>query len=292
VISIVAGCLANHDRAHSLWFCSTLGVPIPALIGPSQRCACNAFDYDACGDHFQTCQVKSAASQVHEWVVYRLGGILGSVVHKVKIHKITPATGRERGDLEIKDYVVLQKPQEQTDRLPPPRTFILNFTMTHTRYDRSHLNLNRQLTNTRCSDGAPEPDGVIKAVARKKILHYRQLYVDHPDPIAFMPVTVDTSGRIYDDFLRFLFLHVHREASSLANDIPEESGHFRFLRAACLANIKGSVGLILAKASDMRISIPLDLSSRPFIPPPLLFRSRRSTTLLTPSLVFSPLRSA
>ncbi len=43
-------------------------------------------------------------------------GILGSVGHKVKIHKITPATGRERGDLEIKDYVVLQKPQEQTDR--------------------------------------------------------------------------------------------------------------------------------------------------------------------------------
>ena len=96
-----------------VWFCSTLGVPIPALIGPSQRCACNTFDYDVCGDLLQTCQVKSAASQVHEWVVYRLGGILGSVVHKVKIHKITPATGRERGDLEIKDYVVLQKTQDQ-----------------------------------------------------------------------------------------------------------------------------------------------------------------------------------
>ncbi len=78
----------------------------------------------------------------------------------------------------------------------------------------------------------------------------------------------------------------------LTNDIPEESGHFRFLRAVCLANIKGSVGLILAKASDMRISIPLDLSSRPFIPPPRFIRSRRPTTLLAPSLVFSPLRSA
>ncbi len=32
-----------------------------------------------------------------------------------------------------------------------------------------------------------------------------------------------------------------------------------------VANLKGSVGLILAKASDMRISIPLDLSSRSFI---------------------------
>jgi hypothetical protein len=154
------------------------------------------------------------------------------------------------------------------------------------------LNLNGQLTNTRRSDGAPEPDGAIKAVDRKKILHYRQHYIDRPDPITFMVVAVDTSDRIYDDFLRLLFLHAHREASALANDIPEESGHFRFLHAACLANMKGSVGLILAKASAMRISIPLDLSSRPFIPPPRLFRSRRSTTLLTPSLVFSPLRSA
>jgi hypothetical protein len=33
--------------------------------------------------------------------------------------------------------------------------------------------------------------------------------------------------------------------------------------------------LILAKASVMRISIPLDLSSRPFIPPPRFMRSRR-----------------
>ena len=88
---------------------------IPALIGPSQQCACNVFHHDSFGDHLQTCQVKSAASQVHDWVVYRLGGILGSVGHRVKIHKITPATGKERGDLEIKDYVVLQKPQAQAD---------------------------------------------------------------------------------------------------------------------------------------------------------------------------------
>ncbi len=69
-----------------------------------------------------------------------------------------------------------------------------------------------------------------------------------------MPVAVDTSGRIYDDFLRLLFLHAHREASVLVNDIPEESGHFRFL-ADCLANIKGSVGLILGKPSVMRVFV-------------------------------------
>ena len=120
----------------------------------------------------------------------------------------------------------------------------------------------------------------------------KQLHINHPEPISVMPVAVDTTDRIYDDFLRLLFLYSHRETSALVHDIPEESGHFRFLHVVCLPNIKGSVGLILAKTSVMRISIPLDLSSRPFIPLPRFIRCRRPTTLLPPSLVFSPLRSA
>jgi len=83
-------------------------------------------------------------------------------------------------------------------------------------------------------------------------------------------------------------MHAHREASALANELPEESEQFRFFCPACLANIKGSVGLILVKDSVIRISIPHDLSSRPFIPPPCFIRSRRVTPLLAPSLVFSP----
>jgi hypothetical protein len=133
-------------------------------------------------------------------VVYRLGGILGSVGHKVKIHKITPDTGKERGDLEIKDCVVLQKPNEQTDQLPPPRTLIMVFTVTHPHYGRSHVYPIGQMTNIRRSDGAPEPDGSLRVTVRKKILHYQ--------------------------------------------------------------------------SSSMRIFIPLDLSSRPFIPPPRFIRSR------------------
>jgi hypothetical protein len=37
-----------------VWFYSTLGVQIPALIGPSQWVSCNVFDDDVCGDHLQT----------------------------------------------------------------------------------------------------------------------------------------------------------------------------------------------------------------------------------------------
>jgi hypothetical protein len=217
-----------------------------------------------------------------------LEGIFGSVGHRVKIHKITLATGKERGDLEMKDYVVLQKPQEQADRLPPPRTLILDFTLTHTRYGSSHVHTTGQLTKTRRSDDAPELDGAVREVARKKILHYRQLYINRPDPIAFLPVAVDTTGQLYDDFSRSLFLHAHREVSTLTNEIPEESDQFHFLRAACYVNIKGSVGLILVKASDMRISIPLDLSSRPFIPLSRFICRKHSLPLLAPSLVFTP----
>ena len=50
-----------------------------------------------------------------------------------------------------------------------------------------------QLTHTRRSDGEPETDGALRTVTRKKILHFRQLYINRPEPIAFMPVAVDTT---------------------------------------------------------------------------------------------------
>jgi hypothetical protein len=59
-----------------------------------------------------------------------------------------------------------------------------------------------------------------------------------------MPVAASTSGRINAEFLRLLFLHANREASALAGELPEESAQFRFIRAACLANLKCSIGLM------------------------------------------------
>ena len=164
--------------------------------------------------------------------------------------------------------------------------------MTHIRFGRSYLYPMVQLTNTRRSDGDPDPDAVFKEVTRIKIRHYRNLYLNHPDPIAFIPLAVDTTGRMYDVFIRLLFLHAHREASALANELPEESDQFRFLRASCFANLKGVVGLIMEKASAIRISIPLDLSSRSCVPLPCFSRSSRPTPLLAPSLVFLPPCSA
>jgi hypothetical protein len=92
--------------------------------------------------------------------------------------------------VEIRDYVVLQKPRDLTDCLPPPRTLILDFTLTHTSFGKSDLSSLGQVTHTRRTDDAPDPDGALRTVAREKIRHYRQLYINRPEPIGFMPVCV------------------------------------------------------------------------------------------------------
>ena len=108
----------------------------------------------------------------------------------------------------------------------------------------------------------------------------------------FLPITVSISGRVYEDFARLFFLHENRETSILDGELPEESEQFRFLRASRLSNLKGSVGLILAKASVMRVTIPIDLSTRSFIPLPRFLNSRRVSPLLNQSLVLIPQQSA
>ncbi len=85
-------------------------------------------------------------------------------VHRVKTHRITPAAGNERGDIEIKDYVILL--HREDDRLTP-RTLVMDVTMTHDLYG-------RVLTHRVSSTGAPQPDGALNKAAKLKIRHYRQ----------------------------------------------------------------------------------------------------------------------
>ena len=80
--------------------------------------------------------------------------------------------------------------------------------------------------------------------------------------------------------------HRHFYMSSV-NELSEESDQFRFLRPSCFTNLKGTVRLIMTKVSVIRIPIPLDLSSRSFIPLPRFIRSCRPTPLLVGILVDS-----
>ena len=84
--------------------------------------------------------------------------MLGSCGYLVKIHMITPSNiqeiGKELGDIEIKDYVVLPRGQ---DNSLPPRPLILEFTMTHYRFGRSRLHPGGEITHASHSDSAPHP---------------------------------------------------------------------------------------------------------------------------------------
>jgi hypothetical protein len=68
--------------------------------------------------------------------------------------------------------------------------------------------------------------------------------------------TVDTSDHLYDDFIRFIFLHTHRGVSALVNELPEELEEFRFLMVGCLPNLKSSVGLISLLAPSLVLFPP------------------------------------
>jgi hypothetical protein len=57
---------------------SSLGVPIPALIGPAQQCVSNVLHYHTYGDHLQTCQTQVTALQTHDWSM--IGWVLCSVL--------------------------------------------------------------------------------------------------------------------------------------------------------------------------------------------------------------------
>jgi hypothetical protein len=97
------------------------------------------------------------------------------------------------------------------------------------------------------------------------------------DPIAFIPIAASTSARLYPDFIRLLFLHAHREASALANEVP---------KSQITLGSNTQLALLTLRGFGLRVSIPIDLSSRPFIRPPRFLRSHCSTPLLQdPSLV-------
>jgi len=138
----------SHDDSFPLplretWFCQSLGVPIPVLIVNPQQWPCRQFNFDPYGDHIQTCHRQSSALPAL-YIVYKLSLLLHSVGHRVQTLNVTPSADNERGDIEIKDYVIL--PHGEDDRLPP-RTLVMDVTMTHDSYGRTTQHANGSLTN-------------------------------------------------------------------------------------------------------------------------------------------------
>jgi hypothetical protein len=94
-------------------------------------------------------------------------------------------------------------------------------------------------------------------------------------------------GRLYDDFLRLCFFHGHREDSTLAGELIEESDQFRFLHVTCLVNHQSLLTGFLPKPRQWGFPIP---STYLHWHLPLFIHSRRFPSSYSfPSLISSTL---
>ncbi len=97
-----------------------------------------------------------------------------------------------------------------------------------------------------------------------KVRKHRTDYNNNPpNTVSFMPVIASTSGRLHSEFVRLLFLQAHREtdrffAASGVLSIQSDRGFFHYHRTAFSDQLKSKVGLALAKAADLRITLNLD----------------------------------
>jgi hypothetical protein len=78
-----------------------------------------------------------------------------------------------------------------------------------------------------------------------------------------MPAIASTSGRLHSEFVRLLFLQAHREtdrffSSSGVLSTQSDRGFFHYLRTSFSDQLKSKVGLTLAKAAALRITLHLD----------------------------------
>jgi hypothetical protein len=78
-----------------------------------------------------------------------------------------------------------------------------------------------------------------------------------------MPAIASTSGRLHSEFVRLLFLQVHRQtdrffADSGVHIAQLNSGTFHFLRVVFSDQPKGKVGNTLDKTETLRINLNID----------------------------------
>ncbi len=107
-------------------------------------------------------------------------------------------------------------------------------------------------------------DQSLNDAAADKIRKYRADYNNRPpSAVSFMPAIASTSGRLHSEFVRLLSLQAHREtgrffAASGVLSAQSDRGFFHYRRAAFSAQLKSKVGLVLAKAAVLRVTLNLD----------------------------------
>jgi hypothetical protein len=139
-------------------------------------------------------------------------------------------------------------------------------------------------------------DQSLHDVAADKIRKYRTDYNNRPPSVvSFMPPIPSTSDRLHSEFVRLLFLQDPRETdhfftTSGVQSTQSTSGQFHFRRAAFAQQLKGKVGLALAKAAALRINLNVDrvsITSKSHTHP----SHSQTSRLLTSSLSYVDSRS-
>jgi hypothetical protein len=168
--------------------------------------------------------------------------------HKVKTQQVNKSRGRHCGDIELVGYLA-----NVAGSVP----LVLDL-----RIDRygstSDPSLNGHLHYPN------DIDRSLNETADDKIRKYRADYNNNPpNTVSFMPAMASTSGRLHSEFVRLLFLQVHREtdrffAASGVQLAQTDRGQFHFRRAAFVQQLKSRVGLALTKVEALRITLNLD----------------------------------
>jgi hypothetical protein len=198
--------------------------------------------------------------------------------YKVKTQQVVKSRGQHCGDIELPGCLA-----NAADPVP----LVLDLRIAHDRVGSStdptlngHLRYRNNL------------DQSLNDAAADKIRKYRADYNNNPPSVvSFMPAIASTSGRLHSEFVRLLFLQAHREtdgffAASGVELAQSTGGQFHFRRAAFAQQLKSRVGLTLAKAAALRITLNLD--GAPIISKSHTHPSHSQTSrLLTSSLLAS-----
>jgi hypothetical protein len=175
-----------------------MGAQIPAIVEKALvTCGCRKFQLDPLGDHLNTCTAHSGAKKTHDWMVDQVADFFRST-DKVKTQYVVESRGQHCGDIELAGYLA---------NAAGPVSLVLDLRIVHDRMGSStdpSLNGHSKYPNNL--------DQSLNDVAADKTRKYRVDYINRPpSAVSFMPAIVSTSGRLHSEFVRLLFLQVHRE---------------------------------------------------------------------------------
>ncbi len=176
--------------------------------------------------------------------------VLFRTTHKVKTQHGVKSRGQHCGDIQLEVYLANES---------GPVPLVLDLRIAHDRVgSRTDHNLNGHLKYPNNFDQS------LNDTAADKVRKYRPDYNNRsPSVVSFMTAIASTSGRLHSEFVRLLFLQAHREtdrlfAASGVLSAQSDRGFYHLRRAAVSAQLKSKVGLVLAKAAALRITLNLD----------------------------------